>query len=727
MTARLTRLATGHPRRAIALAGVLFVLAAVLGLPVANMLGSSASYFEDPSSQYERTNLAIRHAIRQNPADEVEVLLSGARPIDSDPAERLAVAHLAALLQARPGFQRISDYAHGGSPALLSRDRTQTVLLAAYGTEKQSIAAIRSVRAAISKPGAAASLAQMRARFGGFALVNEELNERTISGIERAELFGLPILLLLSFWFFRGLIAALLPPVVGGLSIVVAFLLLRIVDAFTPISVFALNLMTGMGLGLGIDYSLFVLSRYREELARGASTAVAIERTLATAGRTVLFSCVTVAAAMTSLLVFPIKFLSSMGIGGALVTLCDGAAALIVLPALLVLLGERVNSLAPRSLQRRAQITAKPVRGGIWWRLASFVTGRPVSVVLVSVIVLLAAASPALKLGFAPPTGLLLPAAAEGKEVEVALARDFDANAGEATEIVLDGSRAESQRLAASAAVAAGRLARVAPPSHLSRRTWLIAVLPAGSPFSDAQQRLLNRLRALAGRYGALVGGATAFFADQKASIASHLPLALAILVVLTACFLFLMTGSLTIPFKALAMNALSVGVGFGLLVWIFQEGNLSGPLGFKPIGGLEESSLVLMLVVAFALATDYEVFVLARVKEAHERGLANRDAIVLGIERTGRIVTAAALLFCVAIGALGSSELFFTKQLGIGAALCVAVDATIVRALLVPSLMTLMGDWNWWAPRGLRALHARLGLSEGEPPVAASPDVAAS
>lgn len=725
MTARLTRLATGHPRRAIALAGVLFVLAAVIGLPVTNMLGSSARYFEDPSSQYERANAAIGHAIAQNPADEVEVLLSGTRAIDSDTAEQLAITHLAALLQARPGFQRISDYAQGASPELLSRDRRETVLLAAYHDEKQSIAALRSVRAAVSKPSAAASLAHMRARFGGIALINEELNERTITGIERAELFGLPILLLLSFWFFRGLIAALLPPIVGGLAIVVAFLLLRIVDTFTPISVFALNLMTGMGLGLGIDYSLFVLSRYREELARGAGTARAIERTLATAGRTVLFSCITVAAAMTSLLVFPIKFLSSMGIGGALVTLCDGAAALIVLPALLMLLGERVNALAPKALQRRAQLTAKPVRDGVWWKLASGVTRRPLSVVLVSVLVLLAAASPALKLGFAPPTGVLLPAAAEGKEVEVALGRDFAANPGEATEIVLHGSRAASQQLAASATREAGKLARVAPPRYLGGGTWLIALLPAGSPFSQAQQQLLHRLRALARRYHGLVGGDTAFFVDQKASIASHLPLALAILVVLTAGFLFLMTGSIAIPIKALAMNALSVGVGFGLLVLIFQEGHLSGPLGFKPIGGLEESSLVLMLVVAFALATDYEVFVLARVKEAHDRGLPNRDAIVLGVERTGRLVTAAALLFCVAIGALGTSELFFTKQLGIGAALCVAIDATIVRALLVPSLMKLMGDWNWWAPRPLRVLHERLGLSEGEPAIATSAETA--
>ena len=251
---------------------------------------------------------------------------------------------------------------------------------------------------------------------------------------------------------------------------------------------------------------------------------------------------------------------------------------------------------------------------------------------------------------------------------------------------------------------------------YLGRGTWDITLLPHGSPYSNVQQRLLGRLRTLAHPYGALVGGASAFFVDQKSSIASHIPLAVLILVSLTAGFLFLMTGSVTIPIKALVMNLLSVSAAVGLQVLIFQDGHLSGPLGFTPIGGLKESSLVLMLVTAFALATDYEVFVLGRIKEAHDHGLPDRDAIALGIERTGRIVTAAALLLCVAIGALTTSALFFTKQLGLGAALAVTVDATIIRALLVPSVMALMGKWNWWAPRPLRRLHDRVGLQETAP-----------
>jgi uncharacterized membrane protein YdfJ with MMPL/SSD domain len=714
---RLTLLATTRTRSVLIAAGLMFVLAAVLGAPVTGTLGSSPQDFEDPASQYERTNAAITAATGQTAYYNLGVLLRTGANIETDKRAQRATATLATLFARQHGFQRVADYggprAGARSPALLSRNHRETVVLTAFATPDDATAAAAHVRADIAKAPTKARFAGVSAQFGGAALINQELNERTTSDLARAELIGLPFLLLLSFWFFRGFVAALLPPLVGGLSILLTFLLLRLVDQFTPISVFALNLVSGMGLGLGIDYSLFVLYRYREELVGGATTHLAIARTLQTAGRTVLFSCLTVAAALTSLLVFPIGFLSSMGVGGALVALCDGSVALLVLPAVLVALGPRINSLSPAWLQRRAVRSAAVREDGGWWRLARGVMRRPGRVALGSAAVLIAAAIPAFYVQFTSPGANLLPVVAESRQVESALGKNFAANAGEASEIVVKGSRATAQHLALASTATAGRMASATPIKYLGRGTWEIALLPHGSPFSTAQQRLLSRLRTLAHPYGGLVGGATAFFADQKASIAAHIPLALAILMVLTAGFLFLMTGSLTIPIKALAMNMLSVGVGTGLLVLVFQDGHLSGPLGFTPIGGLEESSLVLMLVLAFALATDYEVFVLARIKEAHDQGLPNREAIALGIERTGRIITAAALLFCVAIGALGTSELFFTKQLGVGTALAVAIDASVVRALLVPALMALMGDWNWWAPGPLRRLHDRLGLSE--------------
>jgi uncharacterized membrane protein YdfJ with MMPL/SSD domain len=708
---------TKRARRVLAAAAVLFVIAAVLGVPVTGTLGSSSNDFEDPASQYERANAAITAATGQSPYDNVAALVGGRRDIVTDATARRAVMELAALLAAQRGFQRVAAYTDSHSAALVSRDRRETAVLAAYATIADGTAAIAQVRAALSKGPLRAELAGMSVRFGGVALINQELNERTTKDLARAELLAFPLLLLLSFWFFRGLLAALLPLLVGGFAIVLAFLALRLIDQFTPISVFALNLVSGMGLGLGIDYSLFVLYRYREQLAGGASPREAIELTRRTAGRTVLFSCLTVAAALTSLLVFPIRFLYSMGIGGAVVALCDGAVALIVLPAVLIVLGPRINALSPQWLQRRAARSATSAAGrdGGWGRLARGVVRRPAPIAVICAIVLLGAAIPALRLQFTSPGANLLPASAESRQVETAFAKSFPDNAGEATEIVLKGTQFSALEFAAAASRTAGPLALVFAPGQLGHDTWLIALLPHGSPFSSTQQRLLVRLRALARPHDALVGGATAFFVDQKTAIAAHIPLALAILLALTGGFLFLMTGSLFIPIKAIAMNMLSVSVAVGLQVLIFQDGHLSGPLGFTPLGGLEESSLVLMLVVAFALATDYEVFVIARIKEAHDRGLPDREAIALGVERTGRIVTAAALLFCVAIGALSTSELFFTKQLGVGAALAVAIDASVVRALLVPALMALMGRWNWWAPRPLKRLHARIGLAEGE------------
>jgi uncharacterized membrane protein YdfJ with MMPL/SSD domain len=714
MIARFANLPLERPRSVLGAAVLLFAIAAVLGAPVTGLLTSTPHDFQSPSSEYERTSRAIEAATGQSASYDILIVARGGGDLRADPPASRAIVKLVGMLAAHRGFQRALDYPQTHAAMLLSRNRRETLVPAAFASETDATEALAQVRASLARPpGARARLAGLTVHYGGYALTNQELNERTTSELARAEALALPLLLALSFWFFRGVIAALLPLLVGGLSILVTFLALRLIDQFTPISVFALNLVSGMGLGLGIDYSLFILYRYREELAGGVDSRVALERTLRTVGRTVLFSCLTVAAALTSLLVFPLRFLSSMGIGGTIVVLCDGAIALLALPALLLVLGPRINALSPAWLQRRAARSATLTTRGGWWRLAHGVVRRPAPVALICAAVLIAAAIPALHVRFSSPNADLLPSSAGSHQVETALAHNFAADAGEATEIVLRGSRAAARRLATASTAATGPLGSVAPPQDLGRDTWRITLLPNGAPSSKAQLRLTERLRAVARPYGALVGGSSAFLIDLRTSIADRIPLALLILMPVTAIFLFLMTGSVTIPIKALVMNLLSVGVGAGLLVLIFQDGYLSGLLGFTPIGGLEESTLVLMLIVAFALATDYEVFVLARIKEAHDQGLPNREAIAVGIERTGRIITAAALLFCVAIGALVSSDLFFTKQLGVGAALTVAVDASAIRALLVPALMALMGDWNWWAPAPLRRLHDRFGLSE--------------
>ena len=349
---------------------------------------------------------------------------------------------------------------------------------------------------------------------------------------------------------------------------------------------------------------------------------------------------------------------------------------------------------------------------------------RPGTVALGTAALLIVIALPALRLQLTPADARVLPSSAQPRQVAEAITRDFAVDGSQTVTLVVQGGRGAGHGAAGVTALArraqvaaAGQASMAGPARYLGRDTWEIEMLPRGRDGSPANLSLIHRLRALAGVGGTpnlLVGGSTAWFVDQKAAIAAHVPLTLAILVLVTGGFLFLMTGSLVLPLLALLMNLLTVAVGAGLLVLVFQDGHFSSLLGFSPIGGLEESNLVLLFIIAFALSTDYGVFLFSRIKEAHDDGLPARDAVAYGLERTGRIVTAAALLFCVAIGAFVTSHVFFIKQLGFGAALAVAIDATFVRALLVPALMGRLGEHAWWAPRPLRRLHARVGLREG-------------
>jgi uncharacterized membrane protein YdfJ with MMPL/SSD domain len=708
---RLADLAVGHSRRTLLLSGVVFLLAAGIGGPVVSILKSANSDFQDPKAQNQQVLRAIEHATGQTATYGVAALVPSAGNVRTDLAAQRESAHVAALLSAQPGFQRVIDYSSTHLPDLVSRDGRQTLVLAAFAKQEDSAHAVKRVRPLLAGAGV---------RFGGDDVAFEEINEETTSDLRRAETFAFPILLLLSFWVFRGLIAAALPLLVGGFAIVLTFLVLRIVDQFAGLSIFAVNLVTGVGLGLGIDYSLFVLSRYREELAGGAEVRAAILRTLQTAGRTVMFGSLTVAGALASMLVFPIRFLYSMGVGGASVALCAGAVSLIVLPAVLVALGPRINALAPARLQRSAARSAQSSEQGGWYRFARGVMRRPGMVALVTAAVLIAIASPALRLTFTPADAHVLPASSQARQVAEALTHEFAVDPSQTNTLVVRAPASGGPALATIAARArqvAGTQASQGPPRYVGGGAWEIEQQPRGTDSSPANQALVKRLRTIAPAPTLLVGGATAWFVDQKAAIAAHLPLALAILVAVTAGFLFVMTGSLILPFVALLMNLLTVAVGAGLLVLIFQEGHLDGLFGFTPIGGLEESNLVLLFIIAFALSTDYGVFLFGRIKEAHDKGLVTRDAVAHGLERTGRLVTAAALLFCVAIGAFATSHIFFIKQLGVGAALAVAIDATVVRALLVPAIMGRLGEWTWWAPRPLRRLHGRIGLSEAALP----------
>ena len=648
-------------RAVVALTALATALAFALGGGVVRELQGGSNQFEDPGSESVAAREALRRAAGALPDPGLVLLVPGG----SAPAVRDRLAGEPVVARAAVRGDVVLAWLRGDD------DRTE----ADVGRLVEALAAERSVAA------------------GGPAVAGRQVAETVERDLVRAELIAFPIVFALSLLVFRGLVAALLPTLVGAASIAATLLGLRLAVELTELSVFAVNLVTGLGFGLAIDYSLFVLSRYREELQRHGHGPEALARTLATAGRTVLFSALTVAAAMASLFVFPQRFLFSMAVGGTMVALAAGAIALVALPALLHLLGPRVNALAPARWQR------PPSRGG-WGRLARRVTARPGLVAAVSAAVLLALALPALGVRFTGIDATALPDEASAHRVADALEeRGLRASVSPVTAVFrAEPAQATLARLASLPGAAAVRAAE-----RVGAGVWRVQVLPARPSLSGETQRLVRDVRDAVP--GALVGGGAAAFADQQASLRAHVPWALAILATTTVALLFAFTGSVVLPLKALLVNALTIAAAFGILVLVFQTG-LGEP-------GLESTQPILLVATAFGLSTDYAVFLLSRIKEARAAGLPDREAVAAGLERTGRIVTAAALLFCLAIGAFATSRLVFVRELGLGTAAAVALDATIVRALLVPSLMMLLGRWNWWAPAPLRRLHARLRLGE--------------
>ena len=632
----------------------------------------------------------------------------------TDPAAQARLRTLQRALAADPGVDRTVSWLDSRDPAFLSRDGTQAVVAASFADDADELEVVDRLRERHAGDGVT---------FGGRDVINPEIGETVSEDLARAELLAFPILFLLSLWVFRGAVAALLPPLIGALSIVGTFLLMRFVNSeLTGLSIYALNLVTGIGLGLAIDYGLFIVSRYREEAGRLGFGPEALVRTLQTAGRTVLFSALTVAAAMAALIVFPLRFLYSMGIGGVIVTLVAATVALTVLPAILAALGPRVNALSPKRWRRSAEASARPGTGG-WYRLAQGVMRRPGLVAATTALALIVVGLPFLRVDFVSADFRQLPQGSEARQVSATLERDFGAFASDPIQVVATARPADDGDLAAYAQriAAIPGAGRVSPPQRLSADTVEIDVLPPGDALSAANRDVLDAVRALPAPVPVAVTGAAARFTDQQSSLAAGLPLALGLLAVTTFTILFLMTGSVVLPIKALLMNLLTLSATFGILVLIFQDGNLEGLLDFQSPGGLESTQPILLFAIAFGLATDYGVFLLSRIKEARDSGMDNRESVAFGVERTGRIVTAAALLFCVAIGAFATSGVVLIKQVGIGTALAVAIDATIIRGLLVPALMALLGRWNWWAPRPLRRLHERMGIDEGGPQRAAA------
>ena len=659
------------------------VLGIVYGGTVTSRLSSGGVH--DPAAESARADVQV---VRAGGKDLGSNLLAIVR-LRADARSSAGEAEVVAVvrrLQALGAKQVLAPM--DGLPAkLVSRDgRSALVIVPAAGDRLAS----RARHAFAHEP---------QVVLGGDLVVSQQVNEIVATDMKRAELIALPLLFLLSFLIFRGLVAAMLPPLVGLVTVAGALLGLRVASEMTSLSIYALNLITGLGLGLAIDWSLFIVSRYREELAVHGPGATALRNTLRTAGRTVLFSSLTVAAALAALLVFPQSFLRSMGIGGMLVALIGAGVALVFLPAVLALLGRRVDSLSPKRLQRASAKAARPASSGYWFRLSHIVMKRPIVIAAATACLLLILGLPFAGVRFTGFDPSVLPKASSGRQVDKLVQSEFATDLDPTAYAVVSApasARPELKRFAARLAALPGRPA-VAAPALVGHDTWVIDLGTSAGRNSNAGQHLVDRMRAVPSAYPVLVGGDSAQLVDQKASLVAHLPWALAILVGATLFVLFFMTGSIVLPIKAIALNLLTISAVFGVLVWIFQDGRLQGLLGYSGQGGIDTTQPILIAAIAFGLSTDYGVFLLTRIKEAWETGIPNREAVAVGLERTGRIITAAALLFCVAVGSFATSQIIIVKEIGVGIALAVLIDASIVRVLLVPSLMAILGRWNWW------------------------------
>lgn len=691
MLTRYAAVSVRHPRRIALLAVVFFFVAGVFGGPAAGLL-KARNGFEDPSSQAAAARKQIERATGLEPTAGVIALVQGA-----------GAASAAATLRADSGVARV---VLGAPPSSLSpRDRRTTIVAATLRSSVDSNDAVKRLTTAFH--------ARPDVQLGGGAVAGYQVGQQATKDLGFAELLAFPLLALLALLIFRG-VAALLPLAGGLLSVLGAFLVLRAVNSAYSLSSFALNLVIGMGLGLALDYSLFMVSRFREELGRGEDIPQALRTTMATAGRTVIFSALTVAAAMAALLVFPQRFLQSMGIGGAVVALVAAAISLTVLPALFVLLGRRIGRHTP-----------SPDGQGPWYRLAHGVMRRPAIVAGTTAVVLLVATVPTLRAHWTGVDASVLPTSQSARVVSDTLARQFPRVESSPMTVVVSAPASARPQVAAYAARvrAVPGVITVGTPMSRGPGTWQVDANLRGPGIEPTAQGAVGAVRALSAPFPVAVGGEAASFHDQQAAIAASLPLALAILVVSTLVVLWLMTGSVILPIKALLMNALTVGAATGLLVLVFQDGRLTGPLAYTSQGGIESTDFLVLAAIVFALSTDYGVFLLTRIKEARDGGLDDREAVAAGLQRTGAVVTAASVLLAVAIGAFATSKVVFLKEVGLGAAAGVLIDAFLVRTLLVPSLMGLLGRWNWWAPGPLRGLHRRIGLDEpagGGAPVAA-------
>ncbi|HEX9041211.1 MAG TPA: MMPL family transporter [Trebonia sp.] len=703
-------------RRVTIVVALLFAVAAgAWGTGVFSKL-NSGNTFSPPNSQGSAETALAAGEFGRDGADVVVLFRAAAHTV-ADPAYRQAVtSYLAGLPAGR--VTSVVTYWTSGQQNLVSADRhsTYAVLHLAGGSDQareNTYKAIRGDFPSLAGPPGDGITAQV----GGTTPTEVAINSEVSANIARAESISFPVLLVLLVIIFGSVLAALAPLAIGGLAILGSFTVLRLLTLATTVSVYSVNITTILGLGLGIDYGLFIVTRFREELRRQPTVEAAVARTVATAGRTVVVSGVTVALALTSLILFQPVFLRSMGYGGVATVAVDVIAALTVLPALLAVLGHRVNALAVRKSVRAGAVPGREAEGG-WYRLARRVMRRPVAFAAVIVVVLLALGAPFLRASWGGTDARVLPAGNAVRQVQQALTTEFPANSTTPVEAVVTG--------VTSPAALTGYISRIdAIPgvtgAQVTGERGTAVRLDVGyrpQPDSPQARQIVTAIRALAPppHAAVLVGGASAMLVDELASLGGTLPWMALLTAVATFVLLFLAFGSVVLPVKAIVMNILSLSATFGVIVWVFQWGHLSGPLAFTATGTIDPTMPILLLAIVFGLSMDYEVFLLSRIRERYDETGDNTAAVAAGLQRTGGLITSLALLLIVVVGLFSASGISFIKLLGIGMIVALLVDATVVRILLVPAAMRLLGRANWWAPGPLRRLYARYGITEQEP-----------
>lgn len=539
----------------------------------------------------------------------------------------------------------------------------------------------------------------LRVYVGGAAVINQAIGSKISKDLAVAESISIPLTFLLLLFIFGGLVASAMPLVVGLSAILGTFLILYLISLATGVSIFALNLTTGMGLGLGIDYSLLIVNRFREELHSGKSIEESVVRTVATAGRTVFFSGLTVLVTVVSLMFFPLMFLKSFGYAGVGVVLTAVFGAIIPLPAILAMLGTRID----KFVVRKSAIT--PKEDGRWAQTARFVMKRPIAVVTFALIILGILATPIKNIVFSEIDSRALPASNKAAIASAMSTKEFDGQTAAPIEIILPGGATHQGQLvtySADLSKVAGVVSVSAP--QLAGSDARISAISSISPRTNSAQKQIEAIRAIPTSLKPVVGGAAAEYTDTQAGISHTLPWALGWIALSVLILLFMYTGSIILPIKAVILNILSLSATIGALTWIFIGGHLTWLVGsFTKTGSLDTSMVILTCIVTFGLSMDYEVFLLSRIKEEHDAGRSNVDAVATGLQRSARIITSAAVLLAVVFAAFLTSGVTNIKTLGFGVAFAILLDATLVRALLVPALMRLFGERNWWAPKALQ------------------------